>query len=288
VSESPAPGIPGTFFGRSTRRLETAHCWVEVLANGGPRIVGFGLPGGESILAETPEAAWDAGYGIYELVGGHRLWFAPESPECSVPDADGLTLSEFQGLADGEAGVRLVGAFEAPTGLRREMKIRLSAASASVSVRHILRNEGQNTLEVSPWPITQLKLGGVARLELPEPKGTHAMKPGQMIALWPYASWSDERLTITERSLTVAATPGRPFKVGCLNGAGLVSYLREGVLFTKSFDPAPESAHADMGCNVEIYSDQGAIEIESLGPLTCLVPGDSVTHDERWEISRIG
>jgi hypothetical protein len=287
VSEGPEPGIPSSYYGRATRRLETGHCWIEVLALGGPRIVGFGLAGGENILAETPEAAWDGGYGIYELLGGHRFWFAPESPECSFPDAAGLTLTALPGLEDGDVGARLVGAFEPSIGLRREMKIQLDANSASVLVRHVLRNEGQATLELSPWPITQLKLGGVARVELPEPNPAHTMKPSQMIALWPYSSWTDSRLAITERLLTVTATPAKPFKIGCRNGAGAISYERERLLFRKSFDPAVESEHADMGCNLEIYCDEGAIELESLGPLTRLVPGDSVTHDERWELSRV-
>jgi len=283
----PEPGVTSSYYGRATRRLETAHCWIEVLALGGPRIVGFGLAGEPNILAETPEAAWEGGYGIFELLGGHRLWFAPESAECSFPDSSGLTLSALPGLENGDVGVRLVGGFEPPTGLRREMKIRLDAGSASVLVRHVLRNEGQGTLQVSPWPITQLKLGGVARVELPAPNPAHAIAPTQLIALWPYSSWTDPRLAITQRSLVVTATPARPFKIGCRNGSGAISYEREGLLFRKSFDPALESDHADMGCNLEIYCDEASIELESVGPLAHLVPGDSVTYDEHWELRRV-
>jgi hypothetical protein len=288
LNEELQAGAPSSYYGRQTRRLENGHCWVEVLALGGPRIVGFGLAGEENVLAETPEARWDAGYGIFELLGGHRLWFAPESAECSVPDASGVTATVLPEVEGSLVGIRLVGAFEPPTGLRREMKVRLGIGSSTVSIRHILRNEGSIPLEVSLWPITQLKLGGVARVELPEPTAAHAIKPSQLIALWPYASWQDERLTIADRSATVAGTPGKPFKIGFLNGAGAASYLRSGVQFTKRFDPGLDSPHADMGCNLEIYCDEGAIELESLSPLMPLAPGESITHDERWELSRVG
>jgi hypothetical protein len=280
------PGTPGEYYGRPTLRLESDHCWIDVLAVGGPRIVGFGFPGEGNVLGETPQASWDAGHGLYDLLGGHRFWFAPETPDCSVPDATGLTLAPVPG-ATGPAA-RLVGAVEAPTGLRKTLEVRLDPESAALSVRHILTNEGASTREISLWPITQLPLGGVATVELAAPPTEHIGNPNQLLVLWPYASGTDSRLAIGERSLTVTATPGAPFKIGCGSTLGEVSYLREGVLFTKRFDPAVGAPHADLGSNLEIYCDERTIELESLGPLVRLAPGDSVTHDERWELRRVG
>lgn len=288
MSEAPAPGTPSSYYGRPARRLDNGHCWVEVLAQGGPRIVGFGLAGHANVLAETPEIGWDAGPGVFELLGGHRLWFAPESPECSFPDAAGATVTALPATADGAVGVRIVGAFEPATGLRREMQVRLAAGSAGLAVRHVLSNEGARTFDVSLWPITQLKLGGIATVELPEPDPTHSMKPTQLIALWPYSSWADKRLKIGERAATVTAVSEMPFKIGFLNHDGSASYVRDGIRFIKRFDPATDAPHADMGCNLEIYTDQGTIELESLGPLVRLGPGESATHDEQWELARIG
>ncbi len=54
------------------------------------------------------------------------------------------------------------------------------------------------------------------------------------------------------------------------------------------FDPARGSTHADLGCNLEVYSDDRTIELESLGPLATLAPGQSAIHDERWEIREVG
>jgi len=248
--------------------------------------VGFGFPGEGNVLGETPQASWDAGHGLYDLLGGHRFWFAPETPDCSVPDATGLTLAPVPG-ATGPAA-RLVGAVEAPTALRKTLEVRLDPESAALSVRHILTNEGASTREISLWPITQLPLGGVATVELAAPPTEHIGNPNQLLVLWPYASWTDSRLAIGERSLTVTATPGAPFKIGCGSTLGEVSYLREGVLFTKRFDPAVGAPHADLGSNLEIYCDDRTIELESLGPLVRLAPGESVTHDERWELRRAG
>jgi hypothetical protein len=271
------PGVAGEMHGRPTRRLDNGHCWIEALSGGGPRIVGFGLSGGPNVLAETPDSKWDGGHGEYELVGGHRLWFAPESPDCSYPDSTGLTVEAIPG------GLRLVGAVQPPTGLRKSIEIVPVPGAAAVNLRHELRNEGDRTLEVAAWPITQLKLGGVASVDLPMPGLVHLVNPNQVLVLWPYSLWTDPRLSIGQR-LTVTATPADPFKVGCLSWAGTVSYLRGGVRFLKTFEPAAESTHADFGCNVEIYADGTAIELETLGPLVKLEPGDTTVHDERWDL----
>jgi hypothetical protein len=286
VSADGLPGVPGDFYGRPTRRLETAHCWVEVLAEGGPRVVRFGPHGGENLFGETPSASWDAGHGTYELLGGHRLWFAPESDDCSVPDTTGLTLSAIPDA--GGPAIRLVGAIEAPTGLRKTVEVRLDPGSAAMSLRHILTNEGSRTLEIAPWPVTQMRLGGVAVAPLPPAGEDPSRRPNQLVVLWPYTSGTDERLQIGDHRLTVAGRPDRPMKVGCLSSTGTAGYLRDGLLVVLRFDPARGSVHADLGCNLEIYCDDRTIELESLGPLVALAPGESLTHDEFWEIHAVG
>ncbi len=276
------PGVPGERHGWATRLLANNHCWVEVLAAGGPRIVGFGLAGEPNLLAETPESRWDSGHGMFELVGGHRLWFAPESPDCSVPDSAGLEMSPIRN------GLRLTGAFEPPSGLRKSMDIELDPDSPALEVRHILVNQGTRTLDLSPWAITQLRLGGVAAVELPAVVAYHAVAPNNLVVMWPYGSWADQRLTISERAVTVRADPGSPFKLGCLSTTGEVGYALDGVLFVKRIEPGTDMSHADMGCNVEIYTDERTIELETLGPLVSLAPGQSTVHVERWSASRVG
>jgi hypothetical protein len=42
--------------------------------------------------------------------------------------------------------------------------------------------------------------------------------------------------------------------------------------------------HPDNNCNCEIYCNDKFIELETLGPLTQLVPGASVRHVETWDV----
>jgi hypothetical protein len=111
--------------------------------------------------------------------------------------------------------------------------------------------------------------------------------PNQVMALWPYASWREERISIGEKVLTVAGRAGYKTKIGCLSHAGVAAYLLDGVLFTKRFDPTIESAHADFGTNVQIYCDENHIELESLGALVDLAPGETAAHEELWELRQV-
>ncbi len=42
--------------------------------------------------------------------------------------------------------------------------------------------------------------------------------------------------------------------------------------------------YPDFGCNCETYTAGTFIELESLGPLEVVAPGESVQHLERWSL----
>ncbi|MFN3374646.1 MAG: hypothetical protein ACK44M_13910, partial [Chloroflexus sp.] len=73
-----------------TLSIATERLRLTVLAAGGPRILGLQLDGGPNLLAETPAARWATPWGEFTLLGGHRLWHAPEAfPRSYWPDLDG-------------------------------------------------------------------------------------------------------------------------------------------------------------------------------------------------------
>jgi len=272
----------GDYDGRPTRRIESERLWVEVLATAGPRIVRLGLTGCEdNLLAETPDAGWDTPTGRYELFGGHRLWFAPEAASVAVPDSEGLVLEVEPG------GVRLIGSAEPTTGLVRSIAVRLDPEAAAVELRHELRNTGDASIELSPWAITQLPLGGVVLLPERAAIEGHRVSPNRSVVLWPYTSWEDERLELHDGLIVVRADAGRRLKLGYFNEAGWVGYLRAGMLLVRRFQPVVGVRHADLGCNVETYCRDRFLELELLGPLVELAPGSTIVQTERWEVTRL-
>jgi hypothetical protein len=276
----PLATVHGDFHGRPTLRLESRSLWLEVLAASGPRIVRLGLAGSPAnLLAETPDLGWETPNGRYDLLGGHRLWFAPEDPDAvAVPDTDGLAIAELPG------GVRLSGRVEPGTGIVRSIEIALDAASASFTVRHELLNQGREPLELAPWSITQLPLGGQALLPQRRAAPGHRVSPNRNLVLWPYTTWDDGRIIVRDGLLVVRATPGDDLKLGCFTDLGWVAYARDGVALVRRFDPAIGERHPDLECNAETYCGSHFLELEVLGPLRTVMPGASTCLVERWEV----
>ncbi len=271
---------PGDFHGRPTLRMANRAIVIEMLTAAGPRIVGLRRQDASAnLLAETPDLGWETALGRYELLGGHRLWLAPEdSEQAAIPDSDGLAVDL---LAD---GVRLTGAEEPPTGCVRSMEVRLDPVRPSFSILHRVDNLGSHPLELAPWSITQLPLGGEALLPLQRAVDGHETRPNRAFVLWPYSSLDDPRLHIRDGLITVDAVSGEDLKVGCLDDSGWVAYVREGVAIVRRFEPLPGAPHPDLGCNVETYCGSRFIELEVLGPTVVLAPGSSTTLAERWEV----
>ena len=270
------------FYGIPVGTLESERLRLQFLADRGPRIVRLFLKGEpENILAETPEAGWRNAYGDFRLYGGHRLWHAPEVPDLtSVPDNAGLEVEAR------EEGILLRQPPEKPTGIAKEIEICLPARQNEVRLVHRLRNAGPRPVELAPWAITQLPPGGQAIL--PQFQGVlndNPHRPNRSLVLWPGSQWDDTRLLLGREAFTISAEPGmQPFKVGYFNSQGWVAYQRAGILFCKRFRPQVDRPHADLGCNVEVFAGPTFIELETLGPLVSLRPGECAEHEEVWEI----
>jgi hypothetical protein len=270
------------FYGLPTKALDNGFLRLEYLATAGPRLVRLFLAGVEgNLLAEVPDRVWNTPYGQFFPYGGHRLWHAPEAmPRTYIPDNEGLTVETLDG------GVRLAGPIEALTGIRKTIEVHLEAGRPRLTVRHRLENAGAHPVELTPWAITQLPLGGTAILPQPQgPVDDAGLLPNRHLVLWPYTRWGDERLRLGDEAIYVQTWPrAAPFKLGYRNDRGWMAYLRAGVLFLKRFALPEGRLYPDRDCNVEVYCNDRVIELETLAPLGRLEPGQVVTHVEWWEL----
>lgn len=269
------------FYGLAAHTVENEHLRVQVLTTAGPRLVRLFLRGAkENWLAETPRKKVSTPRGDYFFRGGHRLWYAPEKiPHTYQPDNDGVTL---EATAD---GVRLHQPPEPLTGIRKSIAIRLAHERAALTLTHRIENAGAQPVELAPWAITMLKLGGVAIL--PQPVGAvdeHGLLPNRHLVLWSYTRIGDPRLELGDDFIRIHARADLPAcKIGYLNRAGWIAYWRDGVLFVKRFAPCADEPHVDSNCNAEAYCNDEFVELETLAPFVRLEPGQSITHDETWE-----
>jgi hypothetical protein len=105
------------------------------------------------------------------------------------------------------------------------------------------------------------------------------------MAIWPYLDFRDPRWRFGTKFITLRHDPGRgPTKLGLAHKLGSVGYLNAGTLFVKRFEYREGQIYPDDGVNLETFTNEDMLEIETLGPLISLDPGQSVEHTERWEL----
>jgi len=268
------------FHGEPTRVLENKFIQLEYLANSA-RIVRFSPKGKNNLFADLEQTPVPTPYGDFFFRGGHRLWHAPEAmPRTYIPDNAGALVSELPN------GVRIEMPAEAWTHIAKSIEIRLNPDQPQVILRHELRNEGPWTVEFAPWVLTMFRQGGVGIF--PQPVGNTdeaGLLSNRQLVVWPYTRLAEPRLHLRDDFILVHATPSLPpIKFGYFNPHGWMAYWLDGVLFVKRFDVQMSASYPDHGCNAESYCNDQFIELETLGPLTRLEPGETVFHMETWEV----
>jgi len=253
--------------------LQNDFLRLDYLTTTGPRIVGLYASGvAGNLLAETPDVHWSTPHGEYHLRGGHRLWTAPEDPYYTCPEDD---------LSVVQAGDKVI--LKSPvdkSGLEKEIAIHLD--ENCVHLEHRVTWHGSEPIELAPWAITQLRLGGMAILPL---SNTDGLQPNRNLVLWPYTQLQDERLELHDDFILLyGSSKAEACKIGNQNSHGWVACILGEAIFVKRFTIKASEAHADLGCNVEAYVKDVCIELETLGSITTLKSGDSVTHAESWQV----
>ncbi len=255
--------------------IENEFLRVDYLTTTGPRLIGLYAKGAEgNLLAETPDVHWATPHGEYYLRGGHRLWTAPENAFYNCPEGSVRVVTEG-------GRVTLCSGVDA-SGLEKEISFRLE--KNRVLLTHRVTWHGKQPLELAPWGITQLRLGGMAILPL---SATEGLQPNRNLVLWPYSQVNDERLELNDDLILLHGRASeKAFKIGSLNSHGWIACLWDKVLFVKRFTMGePGCKYPDMDCNVEAYVRDICLELEALGFLTLLNPNESTTLEEIWEVS---
>lgn len=269
----------GEFQGTACRWLSNGRVRLAVTTECGPRVVFCGLEGGRNLFAETPDVVLDGPYGPLRLLGGHRLWYAPEIVERTYwPDDQPVV------LAESATGASFVAPPDA-VGIVKEMALNLADDETRITVTHRLRNDGATAIELAPWALTMVPLVGVTLLPQPQgPVDPRALLPNRFLTLWPYSDPTDPRLLWGNRIILVRGEPALPNKLGYRNAHGWVAHWLDGTLLTKEFPANLNSIHPDNGCNTECYVNEQFMEVESLGALVTVAPGQTVTHEEIWRL----
>jgi len=110
----------------------------------------------------------------------------------------------------------------------------------------------------------------------------HPQPPAGAVALQPVGGPAPaflQRLPDRGRSRARLGRQGRFLQSRRLDG-----YLPPATFFVKRFKFNPDKTYPDRNSNAQVYCRDEFVELESLGPLDAIDPGQEVTHTETWEI----
>ena len=264
------------------RRITNGNVELIVTAEVGTRIIRYGFVGSQNLLHEFKDELGKSGESKWMPRGGHRLWVAPEtetytyaldnSPVHIQPAKDGLTA--MQGV-------------EPETGLEKQMEIRLDPEGSGVRIRHRIRNTTLFAIEYSVWSPTMFAAGGTGIVGFP-PRGTHPemLAPTHPLVMWAYTDFSDQRWTFTKKYVILRQDPraASPQKTGIINRHTWGAYLLGRELFLKQTTADPAKPYPDYNTSLQTFTNADFLELETMGPLTRVGPGETAEHIEWWSL----
>lgn len=264
--------------------VELSNGAVDLLVPSGvgPRILSLRANGGDNLLAELPDFTVDwPGGEPPKLWGGHRLWHAPEVPLRTYwPDDQAVD------IAITPTSLTVTQQADASQ-IEKSIEIALPDESATIVIDHVLTNRSMWPIECAAWPITQLRPGGTAILPqntaFVDATGHQANRP---ISLWPYTDINSPHVQWGNRYIFFDATivDDESFKIGFPNPVGWLGYWIDGQLFVKSAEYIPTARYYDNQSSSECYCNADFIELETLGPITTVAPGERIVHREVWRV----
>ncbi len=271
----------------NTYRLDNGIVEARVVTDVGPRIIDVRRHGGTNLL-QLREGIGGSGEKEYMFRGGWRLWIAPERRETTYA----LDNSPCAVTVEGNH-LRVVGPLQPEAGIRKQVDVTLLPGESRLQIVSRIKNVSDHPLTYAAWSLPVLRPGGRAFVPLDVGSLT-AFDALRRVILWSYTDIEDPRyrfgnrlIEIDHAKVTRAAVPpsGRgadESKIGSDSAQGWVAYLLDRTLLLKRFAHDSNGIYPDGGSTIEVYSNQHFLELEHLGPLTTIQPGEEIRLPEDW------
>jgi hypothetical protein len=276
---------------KNNLRLANADAELIVTLDVGPRVISYRIPGGPNVLKNYDSMMGRTGEAEWQIRGGHRFWLAPEDlTRTYFPDNRPVKWE-----AIGDLAVQFIPPPETEYGIQKTMEVQLDKRSSRVDVKLRVTNVGKTPTELAPWGPTVMAPGGMEIIPLPpkQPHPGHVSNakspddygPNQELILWPYFDFSDVRWSFGNRYIFLRQDVNKgPTKIGLAHRMGWVAYLNSGVLFVKRFDYREGAVYPDRGTRYQTFTNEDMLEMETVGELATLRPGQSAELVESWSL----
>jgi hypothetical protein len=269
---------------RNCYRVSNGEVELIVTGDVGPRVIRFGFVGGQNLFKEFADQLGKSGEEKFQLRGGDRVWKAPEDPVATwAPDNVSVEISITASGLIAKAPV------EPLTGLQKEIEVKMSSSGSDVTVIHRITNHSLFPLEYSVWALTMMAPGGFAVSGFP-PRGKHPanLAATNPLVMWAYTNLSDKRWVYTKKYLVLRQDPNNAEaqKIGMFNPQTWGAYFLNGQAFIKQTQANTNATYPDFGSSFEEFTNNEFLELETLSPLTKIMPEKTAEQVEHWSLHR--
>ncbi len=263
-----------SFFGRRAYRLANDQLSITVVPALSGRVMELIVGGRNLFWINEPllagKTGGEADYGGWKNWGGYKTWLAPQAhwpnPEAQPDDMDNV---EWEVAAQTDDSLDLRGPVIPWGGVRLGRRIALK--TPGVSVGETIFNASAQPQTWAVWTVAQFPIPGWATFPSKDSKRVKALHA------------SPPRLDRGRLRFSGISK----WKVGAPGVEGWGEYRADAwpQTFRAVFAPHSTLPHPD-DCGLEAWSnsDPDYMELEWLGPIVTLKPGDEWTFETRWEL----
>ncbi|MCC4211260.1 hypothetical protein [Leeuwenhoekiella parthenopeia] len=264
--------------------LENKNTRVILNPNLGGSVLEYSLHG-KNILFENPKhdgRIWKGGEERFEVPGGRM----DVGPEKTTPFRASF-FNKWQAKITGKLSATMTSPIDTVLGLKLIREFILDSESSRLTCTQTIENTGNIPQAYAHWSRTLAKGGGICLIPIAQnkrlPQGYALYRDQQTIDFNPVPEKNIRKRNGILEILGPTSVP----KFAIESDAGWIAYIHQNdLLFIKTFPVYPDKLYGDMLSNqVSIwYYKNEKCEIEPLGPLEVIKPGQRISFTETWDL----
>jgi hypothetical protein len=264
--------------------LENADTRVVLTGEGGGRVLEYAFKGKNSMYLSPTQKGWTWDKSQEPPWEGPTGGRTDIGPETTIPAHPELWLGDWQAEITGPRQARLTSVEDGPTGVQLIREFRLAETGSHLSCTQIMRNVSDEHKSWGHWSRTFAPGGGIVVIPLSKtsrfPQHYIRYGPGPVMNFQP----NDANIRQRDGYLEVLGTPEQA-KLGMDSMEGWFAYLmHHDQMFVKRYRTYPDRVYGEMAAlTISIwYYKNEMCELEPIGPLEDLDPGEAAAFVEDW------
>lgn len=253
-----------------------------ILCPHGARVLEYSWRGKNSVYLDPGQRGWTYAPGTRPVDPcGGRLDIGPEM---IIPRHPDLWLGKWEAEVIGPRAARLTSVKDKATGTQLIRQFSLDPSSSKLTCTQTIKNVSNELSAWCHWSRTLAQGGGICLI----PLTPHSRFPANYVMYGPDSSIlyrpKDPNIRVREGFLEIRGTPQYP-KLGMDSHAGWLCYLlKTDLMLVKRFPTFPDRVYNEIaGLTISIwYYKDVMCELEPIGPMERLAPGESASFAEEW------